>query len=605
MTVNIAGFNQLLASGAYNEAEAFLSEQTKEAQQQVVICRRLAGNLAVARGDHAAAEQIFRKLAADYPDDPLILNNLGHIRLLQKNYYAALDAFHHCLAITSELCSAYSGGAQCLIALNRSEEAQSLLKQSSFLAQSEISSLLGCTYNHTGNFAEAERWLLQSLQQKASAECLLELCVCLAAQEKYETALGIINKPEYRSLININLELNKVAILHLSGNVKQAEQYAETLREAHPLSADLLVNLATIKEDLGQPAHMLDLLKQAVTLQNDHGRARSLLFELYAKAGDFQNAWGFNNLRNDPRFCQPQIRELEALCRAIPTWNGSEYDLDLLILPEEGIGDQLMYASYLSQVQPPAQRCSLVIDHRLIPLIKSSLQHNYELLDSSQLINHTVARFTARAYIADVFAANINSTLALCSDRAVAWITSEQQTKDRCLQELQSQKRCRYTVGVSWASINPLIGKDKSLPLDQLLAIFDGLDVDLVNLQYDAQATVYDLAEALGHPFLHVSDINLKDDIVSMAALTDCCDAVVTISCFTAHLAGSLGKDTLLLTSNQRGRPWYWSHQDSRSHSSIYPSVRVIEKSRRLDTWDSVLAETQQLLAEKFSNRSQ
>ena len=51
------------------------------------------------------------------------------------------------------------------------------------------------------------------------------------------------------------------------------------------------------------------------------------------------------------------------------------------------------------------------------------------------------------------------------------------------------------------------------------------------------------------------------------------CDAVVTISNTTAHLAGALGRPTWVMVPNGHARIWYWFRQ--RSDSPWYPLVRV------------------------------
>ena len=53
------------------------------------------------------------------------------------------------------------------------------------------------------------------------------------------------------------------------------------------------------------------------------------------------------------------------------------------------------------------------------------------------------------------------------------------------------------------------------------------------------------------------------------AALIQAVDIVITISNSTAHLAGALGKPTLLLLPSGKGQLWYWTEVDS--HIPWYP----------------------------------
>jgi ADP-heptose:LPS heptosyltransferase len=57
----------------------------------------------------------------------------------------------------------------------------------------------------------------------------------------------------------------------------------------------------------------------------------------------------------------------------------------------------------------------------------------------------------------------------------------------------------------------------------------------------------------------------VREDIDGLAALIDACDAVVTTSNVTVHLAGALGKRGAVLVPHAKGRPWYWHEGDGRS----------------------------------------
>jgi ADP-heptose:LPS heptosyltransferase len=69
--------------------------------------------------------------------------------------------------------------------------------------------------------------------------------------------------------------------------------------------------------------------------------------------------------------------------------------------------------------------------------------------------------------------------------------------------------------------------------------------------------------------------------------LIEACDVVVTTSNTTVHLAGALGKDTLLLLPRGRSRLWYWGHDQIRS--IWYPPVRIYAQEK-IGDWQSPLA---------------
>jgi len=62
-----------------------------------------------------------------------------------------------------------------------------------------------------------------------------------------------------------------------------------------------------------------------------------------------------------------------------------------------------------------------------------------------------------------------------------------------------------------------------------------------------------------------------------MAALILCCDAVVTVSNVTAHLAGGLGQKAAVLSPLGQGKIWYWFREGETS--PWYPSVRIFREA--------------------------
>jgi ADP-heptose:LPS heptosyltransferase len=78
-------------------------------------------------------------------------------------------------------------------------------------------------------------------------------------------------------------------------------------------------------------------------------------------------------------------------------------------------------------------------------------------------------------------------------------------------------------------------------------------------------------------------------------AAIEACDVVVTTSNVTAHLAGALGRETLLVYLRANPTFHYWvPGEDGRS--LWYPSVRVVTDAS-IDSWEAALARVDELLA--------
>jgi len=69
---------------------------------------------------------------------------------------------------------------------------------------------------------------------------------------------------------------------------------------------------------------------------------------------------------------------------------------------------------------------------------------------------------------------------------------------------------------------------------------------------------------------------------------------MVTTSSVTAHLAGAIGKRTLLVFPGGLAPFHYWTQAGAR-HSLWYPSVEIVS-GPSLDTWARVLARADEIL---------
>ena len=106
----------------------------------------------------------------------------------------------------------------------------------------------------------------------------------------------------------------------------------------------------------------------------------------------------------------------------------------------------------------------------------------------------------------------------------------------------------RPVIGLSWISKAPVGGEQKSARLSDFAPLLRLPGCRFVDLQYgDTAAEREAVARDLGVRVERFADIDNTNDIDGLAALICACDAVVTVSNTTAHLAGALGRPTFVL----------------------------------------------------------
>jgi hypothetical protein len=145
----------------------------------------------------------------------------------------------------------------------------------------------------------------------------------------------------------------------------------------------------------------------------------------------------------------------------------------------------------------------------------------------------------------------------------------------------------KFAIGLSWRSSNPLLGEMKSASLMDFEALFALSDCRFVDLQYgDTSKEREEVRSKLGIEVSPHPGVDNMNDIEGLAALISACDAVVTTSNTTAHLAGALGKPTWVLLPFGYARIWYWLKR--RSDSLWYPRVTLVRQGLN-EPWKSVV----------------
>jgi tetratricopeptide (TPR) repeat protein len=283
--------------------------------------------------------------------------------------------------------------------------------------------------------------------------------------------------------------------------------------------------------------------------------------------GDFENGWKWYGKR--------PMRRKQVPTDA-PRWDGSPLDPEtpLLLWIEQGVGEEIMFASMLDEVKALAPDLTVLCEPRLVPLYRRSMPHikfghtvhyaksarQLPLGDLCGILRPTWSRFPApRAYL-----------------KADPLRAAELRAK-------YAGGRETLTVGVHWQSVGSPVAEQKSLTLADLEPIFSVDKCNFVSLQH----SLADCDEAARFMLVDAT-IDPKKDLDGAAAQIDAVDVVVTNSSAAAHLAGALGKETWVVLPAAKGLLWHWFID--REDSVWYPRVKLMRQARDEKTWAGVVS---------------
>ncbi len=287
--------------------------------------------------------------------------------------------------------------------------------------------------------------------------------------------------------------------------------------------------------------------------------------------GDLASGWAGYEARLDPAF--PNAPEFKAAGRC---WTSDEalVGAHLLVIGEQGIGDEIMFASLLPDVLTAlgeAGRLSLAVAPRLVSLFQRSFP-------SAGVSGHASVQTFGRlergapdlgqdrpvelwapiASLAQAFRTDIDT---FQPPRAYLQPDAARVAHWRGWLEGQG-----ITVGLSWRS-GDLSGKRRRQypPLADWTPLVGVDGVRFVNLQYDVREEELAELETLGAgAILRPPGLDLRNDLDDLAALCVALDLVVSIPNATAALAAACGAQVWFLDGasawtrlGTQTYPWY------------------------------------------------
>jgi tetratricopeptide (TPR) repeat protein len=355
---------------------------------------------------------------------------------------------------------------------------------------------------------------------------------------------------------------NALAALDRHDEALTAFQRELELRPGHVPALGSLANAYSIK---GRDDEALAAYDRAIALDPDAHEARWNKGLLLLSRGRFAEGWPFYESRWKFPEAAPKARAFSQPC-----WNGAYVQGALLAWAEQGIGDQILMSGMIADLLGRADQVFLEVDSRLVPLLQRSLP-KAAVVPAGQELPPAISAQSALGDLArylrpdaDSFNPSAGGYLTIDGGRAADFRRRLQQGDERI-------------IGLSWVSANRKLGHSKSASLRDFLPLLRLPGCRFVDLQYgDTREERERLARETGIVIEHLPDLDLTYDLDGLASLIAACDAVVTVSNTTAHVAAAQGRKTFVMLSDASGLLWYWMKRGD--STPIYASARLFRR---------------------------
>lgn len=473
-------------------------------------------------------------------------NNLGNLYLEQLKYKDAIKCYSEAINIEPEK-SFFLNRSICFYKINEISKAKNDLDK------------YGNVHDHEKSFFH----YIDLLRYEKNYSEILKILKISGSKFNYEK----LRKIEIEAKIHLDLTDDLIVVINklkskfdinfYSGlyyykinDIKKSKIcFNEALIE-NPNSSNLINNLALIAKDEGNFTEAKKLFNKSLSIDNNLNDSKVNLGLIYLHEMDFKKGWDFYYFRN---------KDISKLS------NNNLFEVKdikdknrILVLNEQGLGDQLIYLHVLNKIKDP-DKFYFIVDDRLYNLF-TNYYPDFHFVKNSSKVNNSFDDFI---FIADLLKYFILSPSDLNFSRPLFPLHATQKKPNGVI-----------NCGVAWKSPNSNFQSRvfKSLDLISILENIDIQELNYFNLQYgNIDDDINLVKENLNLDIKIEDDLDYFNDIESLLSLISKLDLVITTSNVTAHLAGAVGKKTYLLVPESIGRIWYWHNSEI---SLWYPNTR-------------------------------
>jgi len=534
----------------FADAERLIEQRraTDPAPQSFELALRQRWGMTLSEaGDLEGAETQLRAAAALAPDDAETQNDLAVAELRRGRHAQAVGTLRRVLELDPGHKGALANLGAALMALKQHAAAEEIYRR--LLAQDP-------------GDAAAQR----------------NLGVLLNALERHEEALAVADAALAAGPSATALGVRAAALFALDRFDESIAASRLALQAGDdPYEHLCRLGLALASSDRLQEAFAV--LDQAVALRPASHLAYHRRSLIRLKAGEFEGGWRDHEARwRDEPFLTNAAggaaRALAPRFRLDVTLDQLR-DRSVLVVGEQGIGDEIMFASMLPDLSMVAGRVTCLCDARLVRLFRASMPAiSFRPAHDAGAVEHHDVVLPAGS-LGRLFRNR------LADFRGAPYLRPSPAVAARWDERLGARPQRGLRVGLSWrGGTKHTRLSQRSVPLDDLLTALPRGN-SYVSLQYgDVRA---DLAAA-GAGDVQVFDPAEISDFEDLAGLVSGLDAVVSVQTAVVHLAGALGTPCLTLVPHIAE----WRYMAEGETMPWYGSVRLFRQPRR-GAWAPVL----------------
>jgi len=541
----------------------------------------LLGNIFQEQGNLEKAATFFEKSVALNPSFADAYYNLAIILEKTIQFEKALISYKKALALNPNLADVHNNLGNLLLKMKRFDEALPYLGKALQLNPHYVLAFnnMGMALKGQGHPDEAILHFRKAIEiNPAFADAYYNLAIVLKEKDKADEAMLNFKKAIELNPAFADAYYNLAIVLKEKDKADEAITLFQRAVELNPAFADAYCNLAIIFEESGMLNNALSYYQKALQINPDDAEVLWNMSLAMLSSGNFKEGWR----KYEWRF---EVKDFKQRTFPIPRWDGSSLKgKTLFIHAEQGVGEEIMFASCLPEVIAPADSCVIECDKRLVPLFtrsfpKATVIHHIQSWDDFPHNIPSVDMKTAIGSLPLFLRSNLSSfpqykAYLIPDPLKVEWWRNRFAALGTGL-----------TIGISWRGGGKASEKRlRSTVLEQWTTLFSVPGVHFINLQYgDCSGELREAGDTLGVTIHHWEDADPLKDLDGFAAQVSALDLVISVDNATVHMAGALGIPVWTLLPFACDWRWMREYEDT----PWYKTVRLFRQSTQ-GAWDKV-----------------
>jgi Flp pilus assembly protein TadD len=488
---------------------------------------------------------LYKKLIELAPLNIKAKNNLAEIYMIKNKYSMAEKYFLECLRISKNYRLALEGLADIYNKTNNTTKELSVIKNIYDCYPKDTKAVLEYISNLIKNnmLDEAETIICKQRESDNHNVDLMLLTTSLYSKKNLlddmqKNLKEIIKYHSHSSEAQALMAMCKIRMFNFSS----AEKYINNALLLKSKSENTYKNIYFYYSLLCHDDKCSSILQEWCNSYPNSIEARTCLGTHYLAKGEFKKGFILYKYRD---YQNSLVIYLQG--NKIKKWNLKDSFTNLLVLAEQGIGDEVMFLKFLKYFNA-SHNVSLCADERLSDIIGRSYE-SINFISKKELLSNdnNLDSFSHYVFIGDMSEMFITNTNKMALEAGAYMVADSLIVKHY---KNNFREKNKVNVGISWHTNNKirflsnLRNKDLSL-----LANYKSMN--LINLQYGNHVELMDK-----YNIKYDKSLDYMQNLNAVFGIISSCDCVITIDNCIAHFAGSLGIKTYLLLA--KNADWRW-----------------------------------------------